>query len=605
MSAIAGIFNLDGATVPPGLIEQFTSAMQSRGPDERKHWNSGSVALGHCMLRTTPESLHEHQPLQSQDGRLTLVFDGRLDNREELRRDLALRGAVIRDDTDSELVLHAYALWGEECPGKLLGDFVFAVWNESARQLFCARDHLGIRPLFYAALPGAFMVASDPTALLLAPGVTDELNETAVGDFLLFGGYLDDTLSIYKMIHRLPAGHSIQVSSEGVRRKRYWHFPSEYSVYYRRQSEYIDHFRSLLTSAVLDRARGNNIAVGMSGGLDSTSIAAILKSHGHAITAFTGTCGSMIPDDQEGLFAGMVSSELGFPIVYRSLSEYKLFEKFDSPLLKTSEPTPSPNIAYNYDTFTDVSARGIRIFMSGYQGDAIFAPSRVFFRTAFRNLRIFQVVRTLNQFRQQHGSLRGSGLRRMLFPSSSKFSLPLPKWLDSDFSSRLRLEERFQLAWDIYDRADTCDQLQRPWLGLGSTMHEFLPFPFVSAYPFLDIRLVLFMTGLEPHLKPDKFVLRAAMDKLLPDQVRLRPKTGASEDLVRIKIERGMLGPKPDIFVDVLAQKGYVDAERFGIQYEAYKQGAGASSTFNSGLLTQAMALNLWMKQAPCSTESP
>ena len=113
MSAIAGILYFGGAPVAHGLIETLTDAMSARGPDEQHHWVAGSIALGHCMLRTTPESFEEHQPLTSQDKRLTLVWDGRLDNRDALRRDLTAAGAAVRNDSDAELALHSYAIWGE------------------------------------------------------------------------------------------------------------------------------------------------------------------------------------------------------------------------------------------------------------------------------------------------------------------------------------------------------------------------------------------------------------------------------------------------------------------------------------------------------------
>jgi asparagine synthase (glutamine-hydrolysing) len=103
MSGIAGIIHFDGKPVEPGLIEKMTSAMAHRGPDGINHWVKGSVALGQCMQRTTPESLEEHQPLTNEDGSLVLVMDGRVDNWEELRRELLGRGAVLRDRSDAEL----------------------------------------------------------------------------------------------------------------------------------------------------------------------------------------------------------------------------------------------------------------------------------------------------------------------------------------------------------------------------------------------------------------------------------------------------------------------------------------------------------------------
>jgi asparagine synthase (glutamine-hydrolysing) len=114
----------------------MTSAMAYRGPDGIHHWVKGSVALGHCMLRTTPESLEEQQPLANEDESLVLVMDGRLDNREELQRAFRAHGINLRGQTDAELVLAAYQLWGEDSPNHLLGDFAYAVWD--ARRQACS-----------------------------------------------------------------------------------------------------------------------------------------------------------------------------------------------------------------------------------------------------------------------------------------------------------------------------------------------------------------------------------------------------------------------------------------------------------------------------------
>ena len=116
MSGIAGIICFDGSPIESGQIAIITGAMAHRGPDGIHHWVRGSVALGHCMLRTTPESLEETFPLTNEDESLVLVMDGRLDNRDELERELRSKGITVRTPTDAELVLRAYQLWGEDSP---------------------------------------------------------------------------------------------------------------------------------------------------------------------------------------------------------------------------------------------------------------------------------------------------------------------------------------------------------------------------------------------------------------------------------------------------------------------------------------------------------
>ena len=161
MSGIAGIIHFDGKPVEPGLIEKMTSAMAHRGPDGIHHWVKGSVALGQCMLRTTPESLEEHQPLTNEDESLVLVMDGRVDNWEELRRELLARGAVLRNRSDAELVLRAYETWGRDCLAHIDGDFALVIWDARRREAFCARDRVGNKPFHYQLQGETFVFASE------------------------------------------------------------------------------------------------------------------------------------------------------------------------------------------------------------------------------------------------------------------------------------------------------------------------------------------------------------------------------------------------------------------------------------------------------------
>ena len=142
MSGITGIFHFDGRPVNPEILKQMTDVASHRGPDGSGYWCAGPVGLGHRMFHTTPESLHERQPLTDDEFLLCLTFDGRIDNREELKRSLSSTDFRLRTDTDAEIVLQAYRCWAEGCAQKLIGDFAFAIWDGRRRQLYCVRDCL-------------------------------------------------------------------------------------------------------------------------------------------------------------------------------------------------------------------------------------------------------------------------------------------------------------------------------------------------------------------------------------------------------------------------------------------------------------------------------
>src|SRR5262249_14184321 len=129
LSGIAGICTTDGRPVSPASVQALLAALAQRGPQGSASWLDGNVGLGQLGLGTTPECVGEVQPVLSADGNLCLVADARLDNREELQTAFRARGLTLRDESDGELILHAFATWGEQAPAQLLGDFAFAIWN--------------------------------------------------------------------------------------------------------------------------------------------------------------------------------------------------------------------------------------------------------------------------------------------------------------------------------------------------------------------------------------------------------------------------------------------------------------------------------------------
>jgi len=280
MSAIAGIFFFHGAPVEPGLIGRLTDFMKRRGPDEQIHWTSGSVALGHCMLRATLESIEEHQPLTSQDRNLVLVWDGRLDNREDLRRELIASGAILRDHTDAELALQSYAVWGEACPIRLLGDFAFAVWDARQNRLFCALDHMGARPFYYAHTKAFFAFASEEEALLELPGVSHQPDEAMVLHMLVPAYQSADNQRFWlKDIWGLQPGQHMTITADGnARTETYWSLEPGEEHSYASDQECEEAFLSVFGEAVRCRMRTTgDVAAMMSGGMDSASIAAMVK----------------------------------------------------------------------------------------------------------------------------------------------------------------------------------------------------------------------------------------------------------------------------------------------------------------------------------------
>ena len=277
MSGIAGVIRFDGAPVEIELVERMTSAMAHRGPDGIRHWASGAVALGHCMLRTTPESLQEHQPLGNEDDSVVLVMDGRVDNWEDLRRDLLARGAVLRTRADAELVLRAYEAWGRDCLLRVEGDFALVLWDARRREAFCARDRVGKKTFTYRWDGTTLAFASELHAILALPGVRAELNEGLLAE-VLGDQWRSRDETFWKGILRLPAAHRMTVSARGAQPESYWAPDLWETLPYTSEEDYVEHYRALLVDVVRRTSRSHlPVACEVSGGLDSSAIFAVAE----------------------------------------------------------------------------------------------------------------------------------------------------------------------------------------------------------------------------------------------------------------------------------------------------------------------------------------
>ena len=308
MSGIVGIVHFDGMPVDRHLLRRMADFMAFRGPDAQEIWIDGNVGFGHALLKTTDDSERERQPF-TLDGQVRIVSDARVDARSELIAKLKAKGHedLSSGAEDVELILRAYQVWDENCVEHLLGDFAFAIWDGPRQRLFCARDHLGVKPLFYAYIGQRLIFSNTLGCIRQHPAVSDKLNDLAIADFLLFDVNQDKATTTFADIQRLQPAHTAMWSGSGLRLQRYWTLPIDEPIYYRRHQDYVDRFRELLRQAVGDRIRTNRVGIFMSGGLDSTTLAA--SAHG-LLSARSGDSGvrafttSNQGFDNEGEYAG-------------------------------------------------------------------------------------------------------------------------------------------------------------------------------------------------------------------------------------------------------------------------------------------------------------
>ena len=243
MSGIVGIWNLDGKPVEREVLARMSATMAHRGPDGEEMWIEGSVGFACQLFRVTPESEKETQPLVGRSGAV-VVFDGRLDNREELLASLKNSHRVSSSSPDPDLVLAAYEVFGERLPERLVGDFALALFDSNRQQLLLARDVMGIRPLYYCRILDTFLFASEIKAFLAHPEVSTKPNDDTLANFFL-ANVRDPEMTFFEGISSLPPAHMAFLTPDALRTRRYWDFDSAGSIRLGSFGEYAEGFRHL------------------------------------------------------------------------------------------------------------------------------------------------------------------------------------------------------------------------------------------------------------------------------------------------------------------------------------------------------------------------
>ena len=275
MSAIAAVLHLDGRPVARELIARLTEAMAVNGPDGRHVWVDGAVGLGCASFYTVPEQLQEPMPLVS--GTRTLVLDGRIDNRDELRRECARRGAAVAEDAgDGAYVIAAYDVWGVDSPAHLIGEWAFVLWDGAEQRLIAARDHIARRSLRWWSDGHTLIVSSQFPGILEHPDVRAEPNEAVVAEWLAgTPATIEETL--WSGVRNVPGGRRlVSVRGHPPRLDRYWNPSSEAADPIRNVADAVDAMRSTVTEAVRAHLRCiGTPEVELSGGWDSSTVAAV------------------------------------------------------------------------------------------------------------------------------------------------------------------------------------------------------------------------------------------------------------------------------------------------------------------------------------------
>ncbi len=484
-----------------------------------------------------------------------LRTDGALDPQTWIVADARIDYPETPAATDSERILQAFMQWGDRCVDHLLGDFAFAIWDGRTRRLFCARDHMGVKPLYYVHARGWLLVSTSVDALRQHPAASDTLDDLAVADFLLFGHKASPDATTFRDIRRVPPAHTLTWSREdGCRVSHYWELPVEAPIY-RKDRGYAEELRALVDRAVADRMRGQRVSVFFSGGLDSTIVAAsacrqAASRDRDAVRAFSFLHESLLPDD-ERRHAAAAAAHLDIRCEFYEAGASRAWAHLESartpePLLRSINPAVQARCL-------NAAAAHSGIALTGEGADnALIYEWASYVRYLWRARRFGRIGADAASFLRHHRRLPlWSMWTRAGATSVGTAASPIPPWMSRDLVARLRLDDRWRFvmrpaASRHPARPAAYFSLQLPlWQAVFDEWDPcYTRVALDVSHPWLDIRVLRFLLTIPviPWCR-EKHLLRCAFANDLPPQVRRRPKTPLPGSPQHAKIARDGVPP--------------------------------------------------------------
>lgn len=614
LRVIAGVRTLDGRPVARrdvvGMNEAARLAVSSRG----SHWVGGSVGLG-CT--TAPARLAVGPtvapPSREALGRCVLVFDGRIDNRRELIAELS-GGGVDAGTDDAGLTLAAYRAWGVACPSRLIGDFAFGLWDEGARRLLCARDPLGVRPLYVLVREDVVGFATQLRQLRALRGQTPPLDMEYVAERLALGVDRPNSgRTPFRGLSRLEPGHRLVAESGGVRVERYWEWRAAGGCVHGSEEDHVEEFHSTLCEAVSSRTSGSDpVWADLSGGLDSSSITSVAcrlrgRPRLSAITVVFGE--STLSDERE--WAAEVQRDL-------EIERHDIDGDVHHPFSRLAEAVQHWEEPHGAAVFFGVHERyarlmeggGVPVLLSGIAAEAVVLSKHqepVHLADLLRGCRLMQLWRELNRWqRALKMPLSSLGLRYALGPLMGRARISYG-WTPGGHDW---IEPSFARTWSLHDRARSTN-LPRTGRGVADQWHVerigwitgFLLRGYLEKacdirYPFLHRPLVELALGMPWSLKAvpgePKAILRRAMRGILPERVRCRTQNASTGHAAYNGLRKEWPVLEQIVDSSVLVELGAVDRERLRTALHMARQGHAP----DLGGLLSTLTLDAWLQHA-------
>ena len=553
MCGISGIiYKNKNRQINPNELEIANNTLTHRGPDDSGIFIEGHVGI--AMRRLSIIDVAEgHQPISNGDNSIHIVFNGEIYNHQKIRKNLIAKGHCFKTQTDTETILHNYEEKNWQTIHDLNGMFAFAIWDSNIQRLLIVRDRLGIKPLYYYEDDEKLIFASEIKAILSFNNVNKEIDNHAIFDYFTFN-YIPAPRTIYKNIKKLPPGHSIHITSDTIKKYKYWDV--EYNINNSWNiSSATNQLEELLFDAVKIRLM-SEVPLGafLSGGIDSSSICNIitsqkLKDELHTFSIGFDTYSQYNELSFSSMMAKKISTQHHTKIILPDMINLlpEIVKQLDEPMSDTS----------NIPTYllSQFAKSQVTVALSGDGGDELFA--------GYERQKVLNILKYFNSLpkfitKKIFSSINASeqkdtlfdSIKRLLFDISQGSSATYKRWI-TNFNSSLMtqilnpgLQEDY-INYNIYKIVDQCFQYSKLPINqsLAFETKYYLPDDLLVKVdrmsmahslevrvPFLDHRIVEFAATLPINYKirngQTKYLLKQSMGRYLPKDIIKKPKQG-------------------------------------------------------------------------------
>lgn len=546
MCGITGVLYFEDREPSIPMLKRMTDIIHHRGPNDVGFWTDNRIGLAFKRLSII-DLAEGHQPLANEDDSVWIIFNGEIYNYKELRTMLQDRGHKFKTHSDTEVIVHLYEEFGEECVKYLRGMFGFVIWDRNKKELFGARDHFGIKPFYYHYSGRQFLFGSEIKSLLEAEGMNRMIHSDSLLNYLTFQ-YVPEPNTMFEGIQKLPPAHYVKVSFDGqMSIHRYW--DPMFDPVDRPFDHYVEEIRHVLRDSVKhhlvsDVERG----CFLSSGIDSTAIATMIKEIEPLRTFSVGFDGP----NNETLIAKQTAEAIGTMHYDKLITESDFFSTLPKAIWHQDEPIADPSAIALYHV-AGLASEHVTVVLSGEGADELFGGYRIYREPgALRPLQALplSLQRALNRMAKSlPGGFPGRGyMLRGTTPLEERFIGNAKIFTEDMKSEVIRLDREvlrqyknpFQIAGEVYNKTIGQDPVTRMqyidmnlWMPGDILMKAdkmTMAHSLELRVPFLDKEVFEIARRIPAKYRiaggTTKYVFRKAMEGIIPDFILNRPKLG-------------------------------------------------------------------------------